>query len=201
MKIHDCEQGTDEWFKARLGHVTASRFKAVMGSGGTKDTYRYKLAAEIVTGTWDVGYCNKYMDMGNEREPEARKHYSLITGSKVEEVGFIEYNSGIGVSPDGLIGEDGGLEIKCVLASTHIKYIHNNTLPTPYLEQVQGTLLYTGRKWWDFISYCPEVKSRPEFIIRVYPDIDCHARISVKVDKFAKEVQKLVNEMGVNSPY
>jgi len=117
------------------------------------------------------------MEKGTENEPQARKLYEALFDVQAEQVGFItpdednEFFEWIGVSPDSLIGEDGGLEIKCPLRKTLLGYIKKNVLPSTYRHQVQSSLFISGRKWWDFMAYCEGMKP---FIIRVYPDIELH---------------------------
>ena len=191
---HDMEQGSDLWFQARLAHVTGSNFgTAVAKPGSTRALYMRRLIAERLTGMPQVTYKNANMDRGNELEPAAREYYATITDCIIKEVGFIEVNEDTGVSPDGLIGEDGGLEIKCPLPSTHIEYILGNKEIACYRPQVQGCMGATGRKWWDFVSYCPEVTRRPIWIYRVKRDDEYISEMEKKIEKFIAEMKKKIN--------
>jgi hypothetical protein len=148
-----------------------------------------KLLAERLTGLPQVTYSNANMDRGTELEPEARKYYADLNGCTVVQVGFIEISEDVGVSPDGLIGDDGGLEIKCPLPSTHISYILGDREIACYRPQVQGCMWATGRKWIDFVSYCPDIKDRPIWTFRVARDEKFIAELEVKVGKFVTEMK------------
>lgn len=172
MRIISCEQGTDEWFQARLGCPSGSGFAKLITATGksstSADTYINELIAELVIGEQQHITPNEWMIRGTELEPDARAFYEFERDVQVQEVGFCKHDSmECGISPDGLVGDDGGIEIKCPKASTHIKYLRNQQLPTEYKAQVQGALWITGREWWDFLSYHP---SLPPFLIRVLPD-------------------------------
>lgn len=203
MIIHsDIIQGSDEWYKIRLGKVTASNFSKVLakGQGKTRKAYMLKLAAERLTGESQESYSNGSMDWGTEHEDEARRHYEAINGVTVDQVGFVELNEDVGASPDGLIGEDGGLEQKCPLTTTHLEYIMANKAPSVYVPQIQGTMWVTGRKWWDFASYDPRMKSNKMFKIRVHRDQEYIDNLQYEVDKFVKELKILVDSIG-SSPF
>jgi hypothetical protein len=194
MIIHDMEQGSPEWFEARLGKVTGSNFgTAIAKPGSTRTLYMRRLIAERLTGMPQVTYKNANMERGTELEPAAREYYAAINDCIIKEVGFIEVNENTGVSPDGLIGEDGGLEIKCPLPSTHIEYILGDREIACYRPQVQGCMWATDRKWWDFVSYCPEVTQRPIWIHRVERDFVYMADMTTKLNKFVAEMEKKIN--------
>lgn len=189
------EQRSEAWHEARLGLFTGTRFAKIMSS---KTTTGYKdcitdVAGEIISSSKDETYSNAIMERGIELEPEAIKEYESIFNVEIEDVGICftdddnEFAEWVGVSPDGLIGDEGGLEIKCPLLKTHINYIKANKLPNEYKWQVQGALLVTGRKWWDFMSYYPNVKS---FIVRVYPNKEMHDQLRTEL----REAIKLVKQ-------
>jgi len=171
MIILDVEQGTDEWLQARLGVPTASNYSKLITSTGKPSTsaekYINELIAQKITGQLPETFKSDAMERGNELEEQARSYYEFMTDNEVEEVGLILNYDGAGCSPDGLIGDDGGIEIKCPLASTHVGYLRAGKLPTAYVQQVQGCMYITGRKWWDFVSFHPEIES---MIIRVERD-------------------------------
>ena len=172
MKIINCVQGTPEWFQARCGIPSASNFDKIITTKSEPskqaEKYLYKLAGERVSKTIEESYQNGAMLRGTEMEDEARKLYELVTDNVVEKVGFcVTDDDRAGCSPDGLIGTDGGMEIKCPNMATHVGYLIDGKLPTDYFQQVQGGLYVTGRKWWDFVSYFPAIKP---FIIRVERD-------------------------------
>jgi len=180
MEIINCIQGSDSWINARRGIATASNFSKVVTSTGAASTqassYAFQLASELVTEMQEEAYKDANMQRGNDLEPEAREAYEQSTLSLVDEVGFIKCDY-YGYSPDGLVDEDGLIEIKCPKQNTHMKYLYNNKLPTEYKAQVQGGLLVTNRKWCDFISYHPSFEhNKRMLIIRVFRDeeyIEC----------------------------
>lgn len=158
------EQRSDEWFKARLGKATGSKFHDICsftrsGESAYRRNYRYQLIAERLTGEKQDFYMNAAMQWGVDNEDSARLAYEFATGNVVEEAGFIEHPTikDAGISPDGLIGDDGGVEIKCPETATHIQTLTTNEVPSKYMEQVDGAMWVTGRKWWDFVSYDPRM--------------------------------------------
>lgn len=193
-------QNSDEWFAVRLGKVTASNFSTVIGKPGvTRTKYMLKLMAEAGTGEREASYKNSAMEWGTETEPLARDYYEQVNDCEVRQVGFVELNSDVGVSPDGLVGEDGLLEIKCPYSSTHVGYIIADKLPATYKAQVQGQLWVTGRKWCDFVSYDPRYKPRPYWFIRVKRDEEYIAELEVKVGKFVDEMKTKINKINETS--
>lgn len=200
-KIIDCIQGTDEWFEARRGKVTASCFSNATagGTGKTRMNYMYKLLAERLTGEVDRnGYTNKYMEWGNEQEERARICYELETGLEVEQIGFVLLNENIGCSPDGLIGNDGLVQIKCPASQTHINYLITGKAPSEYMKQIEGELWVTEREWSDFVSYDPRNLYKDLFKIRVYRDDKfismLEKDIYIFVEELLKYEQKLKNQ-------
>lgn len=193
MQIFDCEQGSDAWFECRKGIPTASEFSTVMakGEGKTRMKYMRRLAGEIITGQPQETYTNGYMERGKVMEAEARDCYAFMTDADLRQVGFIR-NGDKGCSPDALIGEDGGLEIKTCLADIQIERLERGELPTEYRAQVQGNLWVTGRKWWDFVSYSPKL---PLFVIRVKRDEGYIANLTGEIDKFNSELSAMVDRI------
>ena len=198
IQIIDCEQGTADWFAARMGIPTASEFATVMaqGKGGGLSLIRAKylrtLAAEIIRGTpEEETYTNAHMERGKAQEDDARRLYAFLNDVDPHQVGFIR-NGNVGCSPDSLIGDDGGLEIKSALGHIQIERLQRNTLPPEHKAQVQGSLWVTGRAWWDFMSYSPGL---PELIIRVEPEPDYIAKLAEAVGAFNVELTQLVNSI------
>lgn len=175
MKLLDVVQGSPEWHRARLGLPTCSRLDEVMTPKTMKlsasaSKYRNQLLAEWFVGyPIDFGGSSAYMDRGTEMEPEARAYYELQRDVAVRVVGFaLRDDERFGGSPDGLIEEDGGLEVKCPAIHTHVGYLLDpESLVTAYHSQVQGYIYLTGRQWWDIISYNPDL---PSVIRRVTRD-------------------------------
>ena len=197
MKIITADQGTPEWFAARLGLATGSKFSDVLagGKGLTRKAYAVQLALEIVTGKQAETFTNQAMQDGTEREPIARALYEAHTGNFVDEVGFCRHDSiECGVSPDGLIDEDGGLEIKCPKASTHAGYLAIPAEPSTYTAQIQGCMWVTGRSWWDFVSYHPDFPENAQLIVRrVKRDSDYIVKLEQAVKAFRNEVMEEVS--------
>jgi putative phage-type endonuclease len=191
MKIYNCQQGSEEWYKIRLGCVTATGFSQVLNKKTGRKTYTMKLLAERMTGVWDEAYHNKFMDDGIEREPFARQQYEITTGDKVQQVGFVKSDEETGVSPDGFVGDDGMIEIKCPLASTHCKYIIDNRLPAVYRPQVQGQLWICGRQWVDFVSYNPYMRAQKLWWVRVGRDEEYIKELAKETKKFLAELREL----------
>jgi len=157
------EQGSIEWFQERAGKATASRFKDIIatiksGEAAVRRNYKAQLVVERLTGVAQETYTNAAMQYGTETEPLARIAYEFRTDNKVSEVGFIQHKELLaGCSPDGLIGTDGGVEIKCPFQSAvHIETLLNG-MPKEHMAQIQGTLWITGRSWWDFVSFDPRL--------------------------------------------
>lgn len=194
MQIIECDQGSPEWFAARLGIPTASEFSTIMAKGKdggdsvTRRAYMNKLAGEILTGAAMENYTNEHMERGKAMEDEARDLYSLIHDVEPQRVGFVR-NGFAGCSPDSLIGLNGGLEIKSALAHIQIDRIRKNTLPPEHKAQVQGSIWLCERDWWDFVSYSTKL---PPLIIRVPRDDGYIATIVGAVSKFNDELAQTV---------
>ncbi len=190
------EQGSDEWHKARLGRATASQFDKVMATGkngyqlaGYKN-YRAELVLERLTGQAAEFYTNAAMQWGTETEPLARLRYALTSGNSVEECGFFAHDTLMaGASPDGLIGDDGILEIKCPMTATHIETLHTKEIPRQYYWQVMGQLWITGRKWADFVSFDPRLPDNAAmFVTRIQRDEEDIEDLEDMVARFLKNV-------------
>jgi putative phage-type endonuclease len=194
-----CEQGSLEWFAARLGRVTSGHFDDVLSNGSCHKTYMEKLLAERMTGERMENYTNKAMENGITLEPDARIYYEGLHGVTVEQVGLIQLGDDIAASPDGLVGDDGLIEIKCPFPNTHLHYILSGKLPSEYKAQVQGGLWVSGRQWTDFISFDPRVKSRPFWSIRVERDEKYIKDLAKAVQVFAEELQTLTEK--VSTPF
>jgi len=160
MKIISCEQGTPAWFTARKGRMTASHAQAISANGKGLDTYILDLMSEFYSSGEKEFYSNADIDRGNELEPIAREMYELERGVKVVEVGFIELDEFVGCSPDGLVGEDGLIEIKSVNDKNHFKLLLDGVkgIESKYMWQMQMQLYVSERKWCDYISYNPNFK-------------------------------------------
>jgi hypothetical protein len=194
MKIHrDIIQGSPEWEQIKLGKLSASHFKDILCKGAGRKLYMRRLAGEVLSGIKYESYSNKNMENGIETEDAARRYYEQSRGVTVEQVGFVEKSKWLGCSPDGLVGTDGGIEIKCVIPSTHINTIIRDCMPTEHIPQVQGCMYVTGHKWWDFISYCAEIHQRPFYCTRIYRDEDYIKELKAAVNKFVAELKAMID--------
>ena len=203
-------QKTAEWFDARLGKATASAVHRLMGKKGPAERQKYMLevARELINGSSVEHYVSKAMDIGSEFEGDARRAYFLRTGNDPKLTGFVLHPTldYFGASPDGLIGKDGGVEIKVPLPSTHWKYIADGGVPEDYVPQMQANMLCCERQWWDFVSYCPpdlypDENSRFRlYIRRLNADPLYHRRMEEAVTTFMGEVAQLVRKLDAACP-
>lgn len=195
-------QGTPEWLLARCGKATASEFSAVLakGQGKTRAAYMRRVLAERLTGKPMETYHNAHMDRGQEQEPYARLAYEAITGNLVEEVGFIKHQSlEAGCSPDGLVDKDGGAEIKSVIPTVQVDTILSGGYPSEHRPQVQGNLWVTGRDWWDFCSFSPDMPPHLRtYIFRVARDEAYIKTLEAEVRRFLGEVQTIYDALMNN---
>lgn len=201
MKIHeDVIQRSEEWHSLRLGRVTGTRIKEMVTAKSSGfDTLCRKVAAEKITGV----SCEKpfrisdAMQHGIDTEAEARREYEITTLQHVQEVGFVEKDDLFGISPDGLIGEDGGLELKCPQPQTHLLYMMAPTQAwKAYRWQLQGFLWVTERKWIDFASYCPSYSEDKRLLVnRVTPCVPDHSLIVQKAATLRECVKSMLEQV------
>ena len=195
MKIIDVPQLSEEWFKARIGVPTASNFDKIVTSTGEKSTqrkkYLYQLVGEKLGALPEEGYTNAAMKRGIELEPQAREMYARDVAPVVQ-VGFCLHDEGFGCSPDFLVNEDGMGQIKCPSLAVHVEYLIGQKLPTDYIQQVQGELLVTGRKYNDFLSYYPNLKP---LVVRCYRDEVFISRLRAELLKFITELNELTEKL------
>ncbi|CAJ0779074.1 hypothetical protein LMG7141_00836 [Ralstonia condita] len=193
------EQRTDSWFEARLGRATASNFGKVLGkvlakikTGEAADrrNYRAQLVIERLTGNRQEGYSNAAMQWGTEQEPFARIAYMADRGVDVQEIGFIQHETLMaGCSPDGLIGADGLIEIKCPVSATHIETLKTQHMPLEHMPQVQGQMWIAGREWCDFVSYDPRMPEKLQmFVQRIPRDEQYIKALAFEIERFLEEV-------------
>lgn len=175
MEIHNVEQGTPEWLALRKGKMTASHACEIGNNGKGLDTYILTILSENYSSGERTYYVNADMERGTELEELAVAMYELENGIKTEKVGFIEHNEYVGCSPDRLVGEDGGMEVKCPNDLNYFKMLLNGALEidSKYIWQIQMNLLISGRKWWDFVAYNPNFE-KSLIIVRIYPDLVKH---------------------------
>jgi len=193
------EQGSDEWRLAKLGHVSGSNIGVVMQKGRgdapskTRQSFIEKIVAERYSKKLDDnGYTNEYMEWGTQTEPQARQAYEVSRETFVDKTGFWKHPSiaWVGCSPDGLVGKDGLIEIKCPKTSTHLSYIWNNEVPSAYYLQMQCQMWVTNREWCDFVSFDPRVPEKSRlFVKRCHRSNDTIADMELAVKVFLAEVE------------
>lgn len=195
MKTHNIEQGTPEWFEVRKGKMTASHARAIGNCSKGLETYVKEIVMKQLSSKEDDNYTNKDLERGNTLEPIARSIYELERDVDVLEVGFLERDKYSGCSPDGLVGEDGGIEIKAPDDKGYFEYILSGekAIKSEYIWQVQMSLLITGRKWWDFIAYNPNFE-KSIFIFRIVPDKDAFEKLEKGLKK-GKESILVINKL------
>lgn len=195
-EIIDCEQGSPQWFAARAGLATASEFSTVMAKGKdggasvTRAKYMRQLAGEILTGEPSPeGFSNWATDRGHALEDEARQYYAFTRDIEPQRVGFIRGDIA-GCSPDSLIDDEGGLEIKIAIPAVQIERLMRGVLPPEHKAQVHGSMWVSERPWWDFMSFCPRL---PPLVIRVQRDPEYIAQIEKAVVAFNEERDSIVD--------
>ena len=198
MKVIECDQGSTEWYAARLGLPTASEFKTIIGvkkdakDKVTRRLYMHKLAGEIMTGEPAESYSNAHMERGKEMEGEARKCYDfLMPGAELRRVGFI-VNGPKGCSPDSLIGENGMLEIKTKLPHLMVDWLLKDEFPSEHKAQCQGALWVAEREWIDIVCYWPKM---PPFVKRATRDEPYIRELATAVDDFNAELHEVVGRL------
>lgn len=206
MRIIDCEQGSRLWLEARAGIPTASNFHRILTAkrltlSAAREDYLGELLAERALGPRDeedefAG--SRWVERGKALEPEARRHYAFQTDRSVQTVGFVGRRVSmagihdpqaydVGCSPDGLVGEDGGLELKVPAPHTHIAWLAQKRVPPKHVLQVQGALWVTGREYWDFMSYHEKL---PPLIVTSEPDPKVQAALDEVMPAFCAELEQ-----------
>jgi putative phage-type endonuclease len=193
-------QGSEAWFAARCGRVTASRVADVVartktGWGASRANYAAELIAERLTGCTAPGFSNSAMQWGTDQEPVARAAYEARTGVTVDLVGFVDHPeiAMSGASPDGLIGDDGLIEIKCPNTATHLDTLLSETVPGKYVTQMQWQMACTGRAWCDFASFDPRLPANMAlFVRRVERDVSLILELESEVAAFLAEIDTKV---------
>ena len=196
MILIDCKQGDETWLKARCGIPSASEFNRIVTSKGSatssavRERYLNEKIGERVGCTVQVHNVSDAMERGTQLEPKARAWYEATTGADVVEVGFCHADKAgrWGASPDGLVGDDGGIEIKCPGRPQMIACLRRDHAPADYFVQVQGCLWVTGRRWWDVIVYTEDY-GIPNRIWRVAAHDQMHAAFAEHIPAFCDEVE------------
>lgn len=203
----DIIQRTEEWHAVRCGKVTASRIADVVaktktGWGASRANYKAALVSERLTGITESSFVNKEMQWGIDYEQEARENYQFITSYDVQDVGFVLHpNIGeSGASPDGLIGKNGMVEIKCPNTATHIETLQGEGLKQKYLYQMMWQMACCQRQWCDFVSYDPRMPPHLQiFIKRIKRSDSIIAMLEKEVKAFLQELEDVI--ANLNSKY
>lgn len=196
-------QGSSEWFAIRCGKVTASKISDLMaktktGYSASRANYMAQIIVERLTNQVQESYSNAAMQWGTETEPQARYGYEFETDNIVKEIGFVDHPTILltGASPDGLVGGDGLIEIKCPNTATHIDFLLTGEIDGKYIKQMQWQLACTGRKWCDFVSFDPRLPANLQIkIVRVYRDEELIKTMEKEVSEFLIEVDNKINKL------
>jgi len=205
MNIVEVEQGSDAWKLERCGKVTASRIADMMaktrsGWGASRANYAAELVTERLTGQPADKFTNSAMQWGTEQEPEARILYEMMKDVEVKQVGMVRHATIADTlaSPDGLIGDDGLIEIKCPQSATHIQTLLSEVVPDKYLKQIAWQMACCGPQiqWADYVSFDPRMPAEMQlFIKRVPRDVALIKELEREVPLFIKEVEETVSKL------
>lgn len=194
VKIHNMEQRSDEWFAIKKGKASASRAQAIGNGGAGLENYVIEIMAEYYSIAERENYINEHMQRGIELEPIAKQVYELEHDCEVREIGFAEYNEYIGCSPDGLVGKDGMIEIKCPSDKVYLDILVNEKIDSGYVWQCQMNMLILKRKWCDLIFYNPNFK-KSMYIKRLKADKKTHEKLLKGFEKVEEEIIKIKNKI------
>jgi len=197
------EQGSPEWHQVRLGKVTASRVadliaKTKTGYSSSRANYAAELICERLTGECQPFYMNAAMQWGTDKEPEARAAYAFRHDADVTQVAFVDHPTipMTGASPDGLVGDDGMVEIKCPLTATHLETLASGKPAGKYITQMQWQMSCTGRKWCDFVSYDPRLPEALRlFVTRIERDDAVIADLEREVSTFLADLDARIEDL------
>jgi len=200
MTTVNLEQGSQEWLLARCGKITASRVadiiaKTKSGYSASRGNYLAELVCERLTGVPTDTFKSAAMEWGTAQEPHARAAYEAVGGVLVQEVGFVPHPSipDAGASPDGLVGVDGLIEIKCPYTATHIETMLSGKIPDRYITQMQWQMACTGSEWCDFVSYDPRMPQNMRlFLARAVRDDLAIRAMETEVITFLQELSDKV---------
>lgn len=202
------EQRTAEWFAARAGRVTASRIADVTGKtksgyGAARADYMVELLAERLTGQPTEKFVSSAMQWGTDQEPHARHLYTVKTGLWVDEVGFVRHPKieWAGASPDGRIGIDGLVEIKCPKTTTHLETLTSKSVPKNHYAQMQWQMSCTTASWCDYVSYDPRLPENLQlFVARVPRSEETIMELEAEVVKFLRELDAMILDLNNRFP-
>lgn len=224
MRLVECEQGSAQWLHERVGRITASRIGEAMSKykaleprkdgqprkndrsaqeTAERRVYRIDLVAERLTRRTTENFNTPEMQWGRDYEDDARLAYELHAGVMVERVGFILHPNidFIGASPDGLVSQDGGIEIKCPKTATHVRWMQEGVVPEEHIPQIDCNLLCSGRQWWDFVSYDPRLEDEglDIFVVRRFRDEAAIAALESEAFRMNDDVEATIKELRKRS--
>ena len=200
MKIYNFEQRTDEWYNIRKGKMTASNAETIIANGKGLETYIYNLMAEYYSSAEKENYINADMQRGIDLEPEAKIEFQFYTGLDIKEVGCVELNEYILASPDGLIGDDGLIEIKCPNDSIYFKLLLSNNIKPEYIAQMQMQMYVTDRQYCYFVSYNPNFE-KSLYIKKINRDEEMIEKLKKGLERgtqLIKEIKENFRKVGTN---
>jgi putative phage-type endonuclease len=201
--IEIMDQGSDAWFAARIGKVTASRVADVIaktksGYSASRDNYMAQLVCERLTGQREEFFTSSAMQHGTDTEPLGRAAYESFKDVLVDEVGFVPHPKILmaGASPDGLVSDDGLLEIKCPNTATHIETLLTQTVPGKYNTQMQFQMACTDREWCDFVSFDNRLPAELQLFVKRVPRDNVFIRlIEGEIIQFLAELDDKINKL------
>ena len=189
IKIHYMPQKSEEWFAIKVGKMTASHANTIRANGAGLKTYIIDILADMFSSAEKASYTNEDMERGNNLEDEAREFYEALTSVMVEQVGFVEINEFSGVSPDGLVNEDGLIEIKCPNDKTFVKLLLDKKVKKEYNDQMQIQMYATNRQWCDYFCYNPNFE-QCYFLHRVLRDEKAIEEIKLGIEEGSKQIKQ-----------
>lgn len=206
--MNEVIQGAPEWFAMRVGKVTASRVADVVaktksGPSASRATYMGELLAERLTGQPAEKFKSPAMQWGNDMEAEARAAYAFYTNHEVAEIGFVNHPTVAmsGASPDGLVGDDGLVEIKCPNVATHVETLLGGSVPSRYRTQMMWQMACTGRAWCDFVSFDPRLPEHMRMFVRRIERCDATiADLEDEVCKFLGDLNATIAALNAKYP-
>lgn len=200
MKIHNFEQRTPEWIEIKRGKMSASNAETIIANGKGLETYIYNLMAEYYSSAEKENYINADMQRGIDLEPEAKIEFQFYTGLNIKEVGCVEFNEYILASPDGLIGDDGLIEIKCPNDSIYFKLLLSDNIKPEYIAQMQMQMYVTDRQYCYFVSYNPNFE-KSLYIKKINRDEEMIEKLKKGLERgtqLIKEIKENFRKVGTN---
>lgn len=195
--IHNLDQNSQEWHEIRLGKITASNISVLDSNGKTRQDFIYKKASEILTGLKSESFNNFHIQRGLELEDEAKEVYEKVYNEKITNVGFVELNAFVGCSPDGFVGDDGMIQIKCLCDHVYFDYIINQKISKTYLYQIQMEMYVCDKKYNEFVIYNPNFDDSI-FRIKIDRDEEIINKIKTNIDKTIKDIKTVLKQFKQN---